>query len=638
MASSSTPSVTFTDGSSKVVLDNGYVKVTLSKPGGIVTAISYAGLDNLLEVRNKETNRGYWDLNWSETDAKDIFDVPGGTDFKLVYSDGDRVEVSFTRPFDSNRNPAMVPLTIDKRFVLLRGHSGFYTYAIYDHAIGWRDFNLNQTRVCFKLNRDIFHYMALADNKLRLMPSPEDMTDARSEQLAYKEARLLTNPIEPSLKGEVDDKYLYSCDNIQNQVHGWMCDDPGVGFWMITPSNEFRNGGPTKQDLTSHTGPTCLAMFHSAHYAGIELCAQFRSEAWRKVFGPVYIYLNKKPAAAKVRDLWDDAKARMQLEWRSWPYTWPASSDYPKAADRGEVSGRILFRDRVGDALRQSGKDALVGLAKSSQPGAWQKDSKGYQFWTKADVRGNYTIKNVRVGVYDVVAWIPGVLGDFRRDGRIRVGRGEKLVLSDMVYEPPRAGPTVWSIGVADRSATGYIPDPDPKYVNKLFVNHPEKWRQYGLWARYTQLYPDQDLIYTVGKSDWTKDWFFAHVPRRVVAADGSYSYKATTWQVRFRLTTFDKKSGPYTLRLGIAASNQAAIAIKVNDITSKTLFDTQQFGRDNAVARHGIHGLYVLFSVQIAAAHFKSGDNTIFLTQRKVTGPYNGVMYDSLRLEGPST
>lgn len=52
---------------------------------------------------------------------------------------------------------------------------------------------------------------------------------------------------------------------------------------------------------------------------------------------------------------------------------------------------------------------------------------------------------------------------------------GEKLVLSDMVYEPPRAGPTVWSIGVADRSATGYIPDPDPKYVNKLFVNHPEK-------------------------------------------------------------------------------------------------------------------------------------------------------------------
>lgn len=31
-----------------------------------------------------------------------------------------------------------------------------------------------------------------------------------------------------------------------------------VGFWMITPSNEFRSGGPIKQGLTSHVGPTTL--------------------------------------------------------------------------------------------------------------------------------------------------------------------------------------------------------------------------------------------------------------------------------------------------------------------------------------------------------------------------------------------
>ncbi|KAJ0932117.1 hypothetical protein HanPSC8_Chr04g0169931 [Helianthus annuus] len=33
-----------------------------------------------------------------------------------------------------------------------------------------------------------------------------------------------------------------------------------VGFWMITPSNEFRNGGPVKQDLTSHAGPVTLSL------------------------------------------------------------------------------------------------------------------------------------------------------------------------------------------------------------------------------------------------------------------------------------------------------------------------------------------------------------------------------------------
>lgn len=43
----------------QVVMDNGILQVTLSKPGGIITGIKYNGVDNVLEVRNKETNRGY---------------------------------------------------------------------------------------------------------------------------------------------------------------------------------------------------------------------------------------------------------------------------------------------------------------------------------------------------------------------------------------------------------------------------------------------------------------------------------------------------------------------------------------------------------------------------------------------------
>lgn len=58
----------------------------------------------------------------------------------------------------------------------------------------------------------------------------------------------------------MDDKYQYSCENKDNKVHGWICFDPPVGFWQITPSNEFRNGGPFKQDLTSHVNPTTLAV------------------------------------------------------------------------------------------------------------------------------------------------------------------------------------------------------------------------------------------------------------------------------------------------------------------------------------------------------------------------------------------
>lgn len=59
---------------------------------------------------------------------------------------------------------------------------------------------------------------------------------------------------------KVDDKYQYSIENQDNKVHGWICSEPPIGLWMITPSNEFRNAGPVHQDLTSHVGPTLLSV------------------------------------------------------------------------------------------------------------------------------------------------------------------------------------------------------------------------------------------------------------------------------------------------------------------------------------------------------------------------------------------
>jgi rhamnogalacturonan endolyase len=42
----------------QVILDNGIVQLTLTKPGGIVTIVKYGGIENLLESHNKEGNRG----------------------------------------------------------------------------------------------------------------------------------------------------------------------------------------------------------------------------------------------------------------------------------------------------------------------------------------------------------------------------------------------------------------------------------------------------------------------------------------------------------------------------------------------------------------------------------------------------
>lgn len=53
---------------------------------------------------------------------------------------------------------------------------------------------------------------------------------------------------------------------------------------------------------------------------------------------------------------------------------------------------------------------------------------------------------------------------------------GAVIELGDITFASPRDGPTVWEIGYPDRTANGFfVPDANPKYVNKLFLNHREK-------------------------------------------------------------------------------------------------------------------------------------------------------------------
>jgi len=53
---------------------------------------------------------------------------------------------------------------------------------------------------------------------------------------------------------------------------------------------------------------------------------------------------------------------------------------------------------------------------------------------------------------------------------------GSTINLGEMVFYPPRDGPTIWEIGIPDRTAAEFfIPDPNPKYINRLYINSNEK-------------------------------------------------------------------------------------------------------------------------------------------------------------------
>ncbi|KAH6837611.1 Rhamnogalacturonate lyase family protein [Perilla frutescens var. hirtella] len=615
-----------------VEIDNGIVKLTLLKPAGLMSSLGYKGVSNILEYRNAEERRGYWDIVWSRPDRNaSYFDTLECTSFRVIAETDDQVEVSFTKTWHWSVDTE-VPLNIDKRYIILRGSSGFYSYSIFEHLEGWPDLNIDEARIAFKLHQDMFHYMVISDDKQRIMPSERDRRVG--DRLDYREAVLLTHPSNPRLRGEVDDKYQYSCENKDNHVHGWISSDPSIGFWVITPSDEFRAGGPVKQDLTSHAGTTSLSTFFSAHYAGPSFGVRLRNgEQWKKVFGPVFFYLNSDSTDNNPRRrLWEDAKRQTAEETKKWPYDFPLSGDFPRAKERGAITGRLLVRERYTGRAITAAKSAYVGLATPGDVGSWQEDTKGYQFWTKTDKKGHFSIRGVRPGRYNLYGWVAGVIGDYKYHGDIIIQPGNQVRIGDLVYYPPRNGPTLWEIGIPDRTAAEfYIPDPPPGLVNRLYINHTEKYRQYGLWNRYTDLYPDQDLTYTVGVSDYRKHWFFAHVNRHV-----NRRYVATTWRIVFNARNVIRR-GRYTLRIALASASFGEIKVEMNKKRKQPpLFSTGRIGRDNAIARHGIHGLYRLYNVTISGSQLKEGTNTIYLTQSRPSNPFFGVMYDYIRFEAP--
>ncbi|CAN1166811.1 Shikimate O-hydroxycinnamoyltransferase [Linum perenne] len=330
-----------------------------------------------------------------------------GTDYKVITEKEDVVEVSFSRTWSPGQPNTVVPLNVDMRF----------------------------------------NYMAITDEIQLVMPTEADRQAGKP--LAYKEAVKLTNPVSnPAFKDQVDDKYEYTLEKTELKLKGWVSDSAKIGFWVIAPSDEYMNGGPKKNDLTCHCGPTVVVIFTSIHTFGLDLLTEYRNgEPWKKAFGPILIYLNSD---ADHSALWKDAK------------------------------------------------------------------SQGYNFWTQTDDKGNFVIKNVRPGDYNLYGYVIGVVSSFRHPQLITVKAGDELKLGQVAFKPPRTGPTVWEIGIPDRSANEFfVPDADPNFVNKFWLDKPkDKYRQYGLWLQYPVVYPKDDVVFEVGVSNYSKDWFFAHVLR----------------------------------------------------------------------------------------------------------------------------
>jgi rhamnogalacturonan endolyase len=244
----------------------------------------------------------------------------------------------------------------------------------------------------------------------------------------------------------------------------------------------------------------------------------------------------------------------------------------------------------------------------------WQNDAKFYQFWVKGDAKGNFSIPNVRPGVYTLHAIADGVLGELAVSN-VTVAAGKPLNLGSLNWQPVRYGKQLWDIGIPNRTASEFSGGDD--------------YFHWGWYLKYPKLFPN-DVNYVVGKSDFHKDWFFEQLPHNedLTNTNGQGRGRDTTWTVAFKLP--DAPQGKATLRLAICGVSTRDLTATVND---QPIGHVTNLVYNATINRDGIGGSWIERDLTFDASLMKSGENNLKLTLPG-GGLTSGIMYDYIRLE----
>ncbi|MGC3990556.1 MAG: polysaccharide lyase family protein [Chthoniobacteraceae bacterium] len=614
-AASDSP-VTVSDSPDNYVLANGLVTATISKRDGKLVALKYRDVDTVDPVGH---SGGYWSHSAASANTATAITIDPKS------NDGERAEVA-VQGHSGGQQVGSGPggstiADIEIRYALERGLSGIYTYSIFNHPADYPATSIGEARFCAKLNDSVFDWMTVDANRNMKMITAYDWD--HGTVMNMKEARLMNSGL---YKGQVEHKYDYSANQFDVLAWGWSSTEKHIGFWFINPTDEYLSGGPTKMELSAHRdatfgdnpnapAPPCLLNYwRGSHYGGSR-CDIAQGEAWDKVIGPFLIYCN---TGATPDAMWKDALSRSKVETTAWPYSWVAGVNYPHAAERGIVSGQLTVKDSQAPDFKFT--RLLVGLSAPDYtpakggPVDWQHDAKNYEFWVRASNDGSFTIPKVRPGSYTLHAIADGVLGEFAQEN-VKVTPGQKLALGTLEWKPVRHGRQLWDIGIPNRTAGEFFKGDD--------------YFHWGWYLKYPTLFPN-DVHYTIGQSDYRKDWFFEQVPHNEDPANttGKGEGSATTWTVSFNLP--QAPNGTAILRLAICGVGTKTIDVGMNNQPAGS---ATGLSYNAAINRDCATGAWVERDVTFDAKLMKQGANQLTLTIPK-GGLMSGIAYDYLRLE----
>lgn len=479
-------------------------------------------------------------------------------------------------------------------YVVRRGVAGVYHYVQANCKADGSDYS--ELRMGFRGDASLFNYAYVNDDLQDALPTPADIASATE----------VTDATYRLADGSIYTKYDYAAFQKDDYVHGMMGDH--VGLWMITPSVEWLNGGPMRQDLTVHatnTTPIALRHFHGNHFGGVSV---YMNNGQSKYYGPHLIYANYSNASSVATahsEMVADAKQRAAVEQSAWPYNWLRDESIKK---RGTVIGQITLSAE--DAAYFKTTKLQVILA---QPGSKPMlQGTGYQFWTETDENGNFNINNVREGSYTLYAYaLNGAATGYYEKADVAVTANATTSVGTLTWTPDKYGDNskiLWKIGEADHLSMGKLSG--------------EK-RQYGLWNDVPE-----EVNYTVGSSNLATDWYYAQ------AHNGN-------WYIKYQLD--DIPTNP--LRLTVATAGAANASMKVRSNENRSTYGIGLGNQANEVFRPKHDGSVTRSATlagrdsvavfYIPVSTLKKGENYLNLNLWGISeNGAGGIMYDMIKLE----
>lgn len=466
----------------------------------------------------------------------------------------------------------------EQGFIMRKGAPGVYTYVIATGTATSANEPIKEARVCSRLSDAMLN--GYVDYRMNgRIPSNSEMAEAEKSENTIQDATYRM------ADGSIYTKYNWANYIERDTLHG-LCgmSNNYYGLYNIPVSYEWLNGGCERQELMVHStskSPITIQMLQGEHFGGQ---AMVLDEGEKKLYGPFLIFTtySTNPVAS--------ARNRAASEAEAWPYQWFEHELYPR--ERGTVKGHL----NVTTGQRNDSVRIVLAQEKGKDPIAMMK---GYQFWTLTDANGDFELKNVRPGTYNLFAYAKaGEVTDMLEQDGIAVAAGDND-LGTLAWTPKKYTQMLWMIGQNDRRSSEFC------FSDAL--------RQYGLWEQVPQ-----NLTYKIGESNEKTDWYYAQT-------------KSGTWTIKFNLD--ERPAGRVYLTASLAgcAGSGSTITVKVNGTQRATW---KPGFNDASVYRSAVNsGRHYVYTADFLNTGLKVGENTVTL-QFSGGGSKDGILYDCIKLE----